>query len=257
MSSEENRAIKAFWEERSLSDRSTSLVTINDVNQRLLENEIVLKYLPIDQRVLDVGCGNGFSTAVFSKHAKEIYGIDYSESMIARAKNEYGDIPNAIFNVMNVLDLDLKPSSFDVAISQRCLINLSTWDDQKKAISNIAKVVRPGGTFIIQEGTQQGRRALNRARTNFGLSFMPDVPYNLDFDEDLLWPYIQRFFQIVEIRRFGLYDLISRIVHPLLVAPDEPKYEAKINEIAKTVTAEMDGLGEISREFSGFLRRIA
>jgi hypothetical protein len=84
---------------------------------------------------------------------------------------------------------------------------------------------------------------------------MPVVPFNLDFDEETLWPFIRHDFDIVEVRRFGLYDLISRIVHPLLVSPAEPQYAAKINDVARQVAAQLRGADELSREFSAFLRR--
>jgi hypothetical protein len=86
---------------------------------------------------------------------------------------------------------------------------------------------------------------------------MPDVPFNVDFDEDRLWPFLREYFEVVEVRRFGLYDLVSRVVHPLLVGPSEPKYDAKINDIARQLAAELRGMDDLSREFSAFMRRKA
>jgi hypothetical protein len=89
----------------------------------------------------------------------------------------------------------------------------------------------------------------------FGLRRMPAVSYNLDFDEEKLWLFLRQHFDIVEVRRFGLYDLISRVVHPLLVCPSEPQYDARINEVAWHICAKMEGVDELAREFSAFLRR--
>ena len=85
---------------------------------------------------------------------------------------------------------------------------------------------------------------------------MPPVPFNLDFDEEELWPFVREHFHVVEVRRFGLYDLISRVVHPLLVSPADPEYDSKINEVARDVSAKLRGMDELSREFSALLRRL-
>jgi SAM-dependent methyltransferase len=248
---------KAFWESRALNTAlPKGQVTHPDQNQRILEIEVLLSYLPRGMRILDVGCGNGFSTGVFAEYASYILGIDSSTAMIQRAKNEFGQLPNVEFQVQDVVKLEGLAKSFDVVISQRCLINLTTWGAQQKAITNIAKVLKPGGYFFLQEGTQQGREQLNQVREFFGLGQMPKVKYNLDLDEQKLWPFIRRYFDIIEIRRFGLYDLISRVVHPILVSPSEPQYDAKINEVARRISAKLRGMGYLSREFSAFLRRL-
>ncbi len=226
-----------------------------DRNQRRLEIDEALRRIPPGQRILDVGCGNGYSTAMFAKQAEHIVAIDYSEAMIARARREYGHVPNITFEVRDVLEpLPYPAHSFGVAVAQRCLINLATWENQQNAIEHIARVIRPGGYFVMQEGTRQGREGLDSLREQLGLPRMPDVPFNSDLDETTLWPFIRRHFEIVQIRRYGLYDLVARVVHPLLVAPAQPDYEAKINDIARQVAAATDAAGEISRWFTAFLR---
>ncbi|MBI5602438.1 MAG: class I SAM-dependent methyltransferase [Deltaproteobacteria bacterium] len=248
--------IKKFWDDRALNDDlSEDLLTHRDKNQRMLEIETLSSHLPYNQHILDIGCGNGFSTALFSKQAQKIVGLDYSGAMIERAKNNFGHLPNIEFKVQDVLNLDFPECHFDVVISQRCLINLGTWENQQKALLNIKKVLKPGGFFLLQEGTRQGREKLNQTREIFGLDRMPEVSFNLDFDEDKLWPFIRQHFDIVEIRRFGLYDLISRVVHPLLVSPAKPEYDAEINKIARRLSR-LRGMEELSREFSAFLRRL-
>jgi len=248
--------IKETWDGRA---KDTGLqgtyVTMADRNQRILEIEEVLRYIPPGQLILDVGCGNGYSTAIFAKRAERILAIDYSEAMIARAKREYGDIPNITFEVRDILSpLPYAEKTFGVAVAQRCLINLATWENQQKAIEHIARVIRPGGYFIMQEGTRQGREGLNQLRVKMGLPRMPDVEFNSDLDETTLWPFVQRHFEIVEVRRYGLYDLIARVVHPLLVAPAQPDYEARINDVARRIAGATDAAGEVSRWFTAVLR---
>ena len=251
-----NTSVKQFWDGRALNAELDKMqVTLPDINQRHLEIDMLLQYLPRGKRILDAGCGNGYSTAIFSQYAEFVLGVDYSESMIKRANKEFGHIENIEFDVQDVLALDVPEQSFDVAITQRCLINLSSWEDQVKAIENIAKSLKPEGVFFMQEGSYQGREQLNQAREAMGLERMPPVLYNLDFDEDKLWPFIRQHFEIVEVRYFGIYDFVSRIIHPLLVMPEEPQYDARVNEIAREAALTFRGMDDFGREFSAFLRR--
>lgn len=248
--------VKSFWDNRAIDQAlDEATITLPDRNQRLLEIRVALNFLPERCRLLDVGCGNGFSTKVYAQHVDYVMGVDYSREMIEKARQDYGATNNLEFKTQDVLELDFEDGEFDAAISQRCLINLTSWENQQKALNNVARCLRVGGYYFMQEGTSQGRDRLNEVREGFGLERMPSVPYNLDFDEEKLWPFIDQDFEIVEIRRFGYYDLISRVVHPLLTEPDPPQYDAKINEIAAKVAFGLDGAGELSRQFFAVLRR--
>ena len=46
-------------------------------------------------------------------------------------------------------------------------------------------------------------------------------------------------FELVETIRFGMYGFISKVVHPLMVAPQEPSFDAKINEVAAEMALKM------------------
>ncbi len=81
-------------------------------------------------RVLEVGCGNGYSSAVFRKCVQHLDGFDQSENMVARAKTTCGETNNR-FLVDNVL----APSSaiagpYDAVICVRVLINLRNYNEQ-------------------------------------------------------------------------------------------------------------------------------
>lgn len=247
------KKIKEFWEERAQEGRGENEITHRDIWQRWLEIEYIKAFLDREARVIDIGCGNGHTTGLIAPLVKEVTGIDYSKAMIERAR---AASPRIAFGVCDVMDLG--PSgygTFDVAISERCLINLTSWKDQKKAIGNIASVIKKGGLFLFIEGSQDGRRRLNEARVSIGLDAMPPVWHNLDFDEKKLTAYLKKFFTIEKRLHFGIYDLIARVVHPLLVAPEEPKYEARINEIAAQMALKRQDCRDISRTIFLALRK--
>jgi SAM-dependent methyltransferase len=198
--------------------------------------------------MVDVGCGSGYATRLLAPLVRETLGVDFSESMIARARAAATGKPNLRFEVGNALELDPQAlGTFDVALSVRCLINLESWELQQRAIANVARLLKPGGRFIFVEGLADGRRNLNAMRVQMGLSEMPTVWHNVDFEEAQLMPYLERFFTLETRRHFGVYDFVSRIVHPMAVAPESPVYDSAINRTAAQLAVQLQDFAAVSR----------
>ena len=180
--------VKKFWETRAQDQSLTDAeATHSDVWQRWLEIETIKPFLRATDSMVDVGCGSGYATRLLAPFVRETLGVDFSESMIDRARTAAAGKPNLRFEVGNALDLDPQAlGTFDVALSVRCLINLESWDLQQRAIENIAKLLKPGGRFIFVEGLADGRRNLNAMRAQMGLAEMPTVWHNVDFEESQL-----------------------------------------------------------------------
>ena len=241
--------VKKFWETRAQDQSLTDAeATHSDVWQRWLEIETIKPFLRATDRIVDVGCGSGYATRLLAPLVRETLGIDFSESMIARACAAAAETPNVRFDVGNALDLDPGAlGTFDVALSVRCLINLESWDLQQRAIENIARLLQPGGRFIFVEGLADGRRALNAMRMRVGLSEMPTVWHNVDFEDATLMPYLDRFFTVEARRHFGVYDFVSRVVHPMAVAPASPVYDSPMNRTAAQLAVHLQDFAAVSR----------
>jgi SAM-dependent methyltransferase len=241
--------VKRFWETRAQDQSLTDAeATHQDVWQRWLEIETIKLFLRPTDRMVDVGCGSGYATRLLAPLVRDTLGIDFSESMIARARAAATGASNLRFEVGNVLDLNRGVlGTFDVALSVRCLINLESWDLQQRAIENIARLLPPGGRFIFVEGLADGRRALNALRTRMGLSEMPTVWHNVDFEESTLIPCLDRFFTLEARRHFGVYDFVSRVVHPMAVAPEAPVYDSPMNRTAAQLAVQLQEFGAVSR----------
>jgi SAM-dependent methyltransferase len=257
MTSARTESVREFWESRASASTATDeQVTHPDVWQRQLEIETLRQLLEPTDRVLDVGCGNGYTTRRLAQLVREMVGIDYSDAMIDRARKESEGL--ATFWVKNVLELG--PADFglfDVVITERCLINLDSWATQQQALANIATVLPAGGRLLFVEGCRQGRERLDALRAQVGLATMPRVWHNIDFDEDATLAYLSESFEVERRLHFGVYDFVSRIVHPLMVAPAEPRYDTAINAVGSRLALTLDAFPELSRVLFLVLRKRA
>jgi ubiquinone/menaquinone biosynthesis C-methylase UbiE len=232
--------------------------TACDFNLRELEINTGAEYMRDGQKVLDVGCGLGYAVVQYaSRNNVQAFGIDYSENMISGAKELMRQNAPKLkgacdFKVASVMELPFDSNSFDVVTSSRCLMALLDWEKQKLAIAEIARVLKPGGVFVMMEGTKDGLERLNFARTSFGLTPIEadgkDRLFTLKFDETKLQKFVLPYFALDRTQRFGMYYFLTRVVQPLLVAPDAPKYDHKLNEVAKQIAAvfpDFEGMGHL------------
>jgi len=224
--------------------------TSRDFNLRELEigfiiesiRKITMARFP---RILDIGCGNGYTDICIAKKLRvDIVGIDFSNEMIKGAeylKEKTKDelIGNATFQLEDIRKLNWDSGSFDVAISERCLLNLPNEDTQRSVIREVHRVLKKGGIYVMVEGTRNGLRRLNELRIKVGLEAIPDRAEDnvssLKFEEERTEEFLLKYFKIIKKQYFGMYYLISRVVHPLLVYPNQPKFNAKINEVARKI----------------------
>ncbi len=96
--------------------------------------------------VVDLGCGYGwFARWAAAEGARSVLGIDLSERMLARARELTGDDPVVRYDRQDLDDVELAPSSFDVAYSSLALHYLARLDD---ALTTVAGALRPAGAFV-------------------------------------------------------------------------------------------------------------
>lgn len=244
-------AIKKYWDSQAKRGGDAPTVTIKDHQFRLLEIDVIKSYLKSSDRVLDIGCGNGYATLIFAEKVKSIVGTDFSEIMIEKAKKfqEVSPYKNKVsFICDDILKTKLNAESFDTIITERCLINLTSVNDQKKAIKNIHRLLKPNGKYIMAEVSIQGHEKINKLRNMFGLDNIKVHWHNLYVDEDIFLPFLMKYFDIITTNRFGMYCFISKVIHPLLVAPEEPKFDANINEIARIIGRKLMNFKDASHQ---------
>jgi arsenite methyltransferase len=98
--------------------------------------------------ILDLGCGNGDSTAKLCEITGEngfIYGLDITTGMIEKAR-ERNNKPNLGFILADIHDIPLENESVNIVLSN-CVINHST--DKRKVFKEIHRILKSGGHFLI------------------------------------------------------------------------------------------------------------
>jgi ubiquinone/menaquinone biosynthesis C-methylase UbiE len=133
--------------------------------------------------LLEIGCGNGFLLQLLRERfpAVRLCGADYSPDMVRLARMR--DVERCEIRREDVRALTLPPASFDVVVSERCLINLPHQRAQAEALREIHRVLKPGGHLVLIEAFTDGIENLNRARAELGLQENTVPPYNLWFDK--------------------------------------------------------------------------
>ena len=107
-----------------------------------------------DSYVLDVGCGVGITTCYLAdEYGCRVVGLDLSEMMVKRSKEraKRKNVADKVeFKVGDAQDLPFKDGVFDVVI---CESVIAFSRDKQKAISEYARVTRPGGYVGLNEVT--------------------------------------------------------------------------------------------------------
>lgn len=94
-------------------------------------------------RILDIGCGTGSLTGVLAEFAgvKSIVGVDLAEVYLESARKAVRDA-RVSFKTGDATNLPFADKSFERAFS---MLVLQFVPDAKKAVSEMRRVVRPGG----------------------------------------------------------------------------------------------------------------
>lgn len=96
-------------------------------------------------RVVEIGCGTGFTTAeIVSRTGQEsITAVDLTPEQMKKAVSRF---PHANFVRGDAENLPFKSSSFDAAISAG---SIEYWPNPQKGIEEMARVTRSGGRVVI------------------------------------------------------------------------------------------------------------
>jgi demethylmenaquinone methyltransferase / 2-methoxy-6-polyprenyl-1,4-benzoquinol methylase len=153
-----------------LYDRMNSVMTAG-LHHQWRRRAADLAGLAPGGRALDVATGTGdlaLELATRVVPGGEVVGVDFSEKMLELARAKAG--PPVRFESGNALALDYPDAAFDAATVGFGARNFS---DLERGLSEMARVVRPGGRVVVLEITTPRRPPLS---TFFELWFDRAVP---------------------------------------------------------------------------------
>ena len=183
------KKIKKFWNERAIKYGVSQEATLAEIAVRHLEINEINRHLDHGQKILDVGCGNGYTTKIFAKkYNSKIYGIDYAPKMVDIAKQslvESDTLGEIQFDVQDCLDINFQNNLFDIVYTERCIQNLPELKLQEQAILELLRVLKPGGKLILIECSKTGLLELNRIRKMISRTIIDDAePWHNKFIDD-------------------------------------------------------------------------
>lgn len=166
-------------------------------------------------RLLDVGCGSGWTTGMFARSGYEALGVDIAPSAVRLAAASYGQT-GAVFEVQDFEQLPFE-NRFDVAVLYDCLHHA---ESPGAVISGVYKALQARGEVIVVEpGRGHERSATAQSAIAAHGVTEKDMPPSATtgllrqagFTEIRVFPRVQ--FQLVESKGTGG---IVRLLSPVL-----------------------------------------
>lgn len=136
------------------------------------------------ERVLDVGCGQGLFLARLTKTYKaKGMGIDVSNKSIEFARKNYAR-KNLSYRVANATEIPFKVDSFDVVVSFDALEHI---EDQKRAVKEMVRVLKPGGKLLIYAMSKDDKLTLDWIREKLGFDIYTRAAHKRELFVDSDW----------------------------------------------------------------------
>jgi len=111
--------------------------------------EIFKRYVNINARILDFGCGYGRTlNELYSNGYKNCVGVDFSEKMIERGKKTY---PYLSFEPMKKGETQYLENTFDAVILLAILTCIIKDGEQIELLNEIKRILKPDGIICIND----------------------------------------------------------------------------------------------------------
>jgi len=114
--------------------------------------------------LLDAGCGFGYHTVRLARSKAHITAVDFSDIALAAARKkiaEAGIDKQVTLQVADLTQLPFENASFDFVISWGVIMHIP---EMEKALSELARVLKPGGTLVLCENNMRSLDVAVRER---------------------------------------------------------------------------------------------
>jgi SAM-dependent methyltransferase len=166
---------------------------------------------PPPARILDAGCGAGWTTEFLGRQGHVVVGVDIAPDMIARAERQRQkqQMPNISFRVSDYESLPFK-EEFDAALFFDALHHAV---DEEAALRAVYRALKPGGCCVTSEpGTGHSQTELSRSAIKEFDVTEKDMPpgkiiqlgRGIGFRTFRVYPHADEMGRVVYARRGGL-----------------------------------------------------
>src|SRR5438034_2818474 len=136
----------AYFRENAAQWHKIRSLYIDEREVEAVLQEIIAAARP--HELLDIGTGTGRMLEVLGPRVTHALGIDQSREMlaVARVNLEHAGLSNSIVRLADMYQLPLADNSFDAVVIHQVLHYA---DRPEAAITEAARVLRPGGTLVV------------------------------------------------------------------------------------------------------------
>lgn len=139
--------------------------------------------------VLDIACGTGDVVRTFERDSRagSVVGADFSSRMLAGAQNRSTKITS--WCQADAQLLPFASNSFDVV---SCAFGVRNFQDPRRGLSEIHRVLRPGGRIVILEFTRPDNRLVRATHEFYSGKIMPTLAGWISRDPTGAYRYLPR-----------------------------------------------------------------
>lgn len=123
-------------------------------------------------RILDLAAGTGTSSAALAAHGAHVTAADFSDGMLAEGRRRHAGNDLIDFVWADATNLPFEDNSFDAATISYGLRNV---ENAREAISEMRRVVKPGGRIVIAEFSRPTSDVVNWGYTQYNRHVLPRV----------------------------------------------------------------------------------
>jgi ubiquinone/menaquinone biosynthesis C-methylase UbiE len=238
MTQQNDDLIRQHYRTQAEKAGSSPLSTIGERVIREKEVRLIKSFLELVRRnsgsrvlrVLDAGCGNGYTLGLLAEDRTplELFGLEFTNDLLAIARER--NLEGCVLDQGDIRQTRYEDAFFDVVYTERCLINLLDYQEQLKAVREIARILKPSGYYLMLECFTDGLENNNKARREMGLQQIDPAYHNLYFEKETLFRDIRQVFRVVDPAEVDAEEgstaipsnflsshyFVARILHPLI-----------------------------------------
>ena len=220
------------------------------------------RLLPVEGKfLLELGAGAGRNTPRYQGYQR-IALLDYSRTQLMQARDRLGDSSRYLYIAADVYALPFIAGCFDCATMIRTLHHMA---NPVLALSQVARVMEPGGTFILEFANKRNLKAIFRfllgkqSWSPFARDPVEFTKLNFDFHPRAVRVYLHQTGFTIErqltVSHFRVNFLKQRIPSRLLARLDALlQWTGSLVQVSPSVFTRCRARGSANTEGEGFFK---